>query len=304
MGSSPLLVVVTGPTGVGKTAVAVELAQALSTEIISADSRQIYRDLPITTGAPTAEELSAARHHFVGTFPLDSYYSASVFEQEALKVLRELFRTKDVAIVCGGSMMYVDALCNGIDEIPTISPEVRSAVASVYRNEGYGSVLKILQHLDPEYYAQVDQRNEKRVLHAVEICMEGGCTYTSLRKGMKAERPFRILKCMLTAPREELFRRINSRVLGMKEAGMVEEVRRVSHLRYLNSMNTVGVVEMLRYIDGEWSLDEAVARMQKKTRVYAKKQLTWYARDTGILRFDVTRGDTANRILEHVSSLL
>lgn len=304
MPSAPLLIVITGPTGVGKTEVAVELAQKLSTEIISADSRQIYRDLPVTTGAPTEEQLAKARHHFIGTQPLDFYYSASVFEQEAMRVLHEIFKTRDVAVVCGGSMMYVDALCHGIDDIPTISEEVRSKVLDIYKNEGYGKMLSILQEIDPEYYVKVDRHNEKRVIHAIEICMQSGATYTSLRKGEKVVRPFRILKCMLTAPREVLFSRINRRVMQMADAGMVEEVRKVAHLRHLNSMRTVGVNEMLRYIDGEWSLEQALARMQKNTRVYAKKQLTWYARDPDIVSIDVTQCNAGEQILTSVGNIL
>lgn len=304
MARQPLLVVVTGPTGVGKTDTAIEVARHFDTEIVSADSRQIYSDLKITTAAPSAQQLAAVRHHFVASRPLDYNYSAAVFEQAALDVLEGIFSRRDVAVVCGGSMMYVDALCNGIDEIPTISPETRAKVRGIYDAEGLDKVLRMLGELDPEYLLVVDRNNVNRVLHAVEICLESGTTYTSLRKGRKASRPFRILKCMLTAPREELFRRINARTLKMVEDGMVDEVRAVAHLRHLNSLNTVGVNEMLRYIDGEWPLDTAVARLQKNTRVYAKKQLTWFARDNEIMSFDVTECNAAGRIIAEAERLL
>lgn len=304
MARQPLLIVITGPTGVGKTDAAISVARHFDTEIISADSRQIYSDLKITTAAPTELQLAAVRHHFVGTQPLDYNYSAAVFEQAALDVLDHIYRHRDVAVVCGGSMMYVDALCNGIDDIPTISPETRAKVRSIYDSEGLDAVLQILGKLDPEYLEVVDRNNVNRVLHAVEICLESGTTYTSLRKGKRAERPFRIMKCMLTAPREELFRRINSRTLRMVEEGMVEEVRAVADLRNLNSLNTVGVNEMLRYIDGDWTLEQAVARLQKNTRVYAKKQLTWFARDREITTYDVTQCDAAKDIIQDAEKII
>lgn len=300
----PLLIVITGPTGVGKTSAAIKVANYFDTEIISADSRQIYRDIRITTAAPTERELEAARHHFVCSKQLDFYYSASVFEQEALKVLKDIFYQRNVAVVCGGSMMYIDALCNGIDDIPTISDKVRNDVQYLYHREGLDYLLKMLQSLDGEYYDKVDHKNVNRILHAVEICKESGTTYTSLRKGKKTVRPFNILKCMLTAPREVLFERINSRTLQMVEEGIVEEVRSIAHLRHLNSLKTVGVNEILKHLDGEWTLDEAVARLQKNTRVYAKKQLTWFARDNDIRRFDITESNPSEAIIQSADKLL
>lgn len=299
----PLLIVITGPTGVGKSDTAIEVARHFDTEIISADSRQIYRDLPITTAAPTASQLAEVKHHLVGTKELNTYYSAYLFEQEALSLLSDIFKRSNVAVVCGGSMMYIDALCNGIDDIPTISQRVRSDVEAIYKYEGAEGLLKMLQGLDPDYYAEVDRSNLKRVIHAFEICLESGTSYTSLRKGDRRERPFKILKCMLTAPRDVLFDRINARTLRMVEQGMVEEVRRVEPFRTLNSLNTVGVKEMLKYLDGAWSLDEAIARLQKNTRVYAKKQLTWFARDKEIKVLDITAcnpSETINTIAEGI----
>lgn len=300
------LVVITGPTGVGKSEVAVKVASALHTEIISADSRQIYAGLPVTTSAPTAEQRGSVPHHLVGTLPLDAYYSAAMFEADALRLLPGIFdRCGGTAVMCGGSMMYVDALCNGMDDLPTVSDAVREQVAEMLAQEGAGldGILHRLDELDPQYAASMDRNNTKRVMHALEICLESGRPYSSLLGRKQVERPFRILKFMLTAPREVLFDRINRRVLSMVEQGMVNEVREVAHLRHLNSLNTVGVKEMLRYIDGDWTLDQAVARLQKNTRVYAKKQLTWYARDPRVRPLDITITDPAATILGELIKL-
>ncbi|MCM1005022.1 MAG: tRNA (adenosine(37)-N6)-dimethylallyltransferase MiaA [Prevotella sp.] len=295
------LVVITGPTGVGKSETAVKVAQALGTEIISADSRQVYARIPVTTAAPDKEQLAAIPHHLVGVLPLDAYFSASAFEQKALDILSGIFeRCGGTAVICGGSMMYVDALCNGMDDIPTVTDEIREKVILLRQTHGDENLLKMLAALDPEYAAKVDPKNTKRVMHALEICLQTGRSYTSMRLGQKSKRPFRILKFMLTAPREILFERINTRTLKMIEAGMIDEVRSVSQYRDLNSLNTVGFKEMFKYIDGEWTLDQAVARLQKNTRVYAKKQLTWYARDPDIIPIDTTTSDNADVILEQI----
>lgn len=276
------LVVITGPTGVGKTAVAIRLARDLGTEIVSADSRQIFRDIPIGTAAPTADELAAVRHHFVGILGLDDYYSAAQFEVDALRVIDGIFRDYDYAVMCGGSMMYVDAVCKGIDQLPTISDRVRADVARRLADNGADAMREELRRLDPDYYAQVDLNNVKRVAHAVEICLEAGKPYSSLRTGAVKQRPFRIVKIGLNLPREQLFDRINRRVLKMLDEGLEEEARRVYPLRHLNALNTVGYKEMFAYFDGVMDRSTAVARLQKNTRVYAKKQLTWYAKDAGM----------------------
>ena len=273
------LIVITGPTGIGKSATAIDLAQRLSTEIISADSRQVYKGIPIITAAPTEEERSIVPHHLVDFLELDEYYSASLFEQQALSLLDQIFRRSDYAVVCGGSMMYVDALCNGIDELPTIPDNIRQQLMQEHADNGNDWLLQRLEQLDPVYYNQVDRQNTKRVFHAVEICMASGRPYSSLRTGTRRSRPFRIIKTALTADRQLIFDRINLRVEKMLEMGMLNEARSVYHLRHLNSLNTVGFKEMFRYIDGEWDLPTAIARMQKNTRVYAKKQMTWYQRD-------------------------
>lgn len=273
------LIVITGSTGIGKSATAIDLAQRLSTEIISADSRQVYKGIPIITAAPTEEERSIVPHHLVDFLELDEYYSASLFEQQALSLLDQIFRRSDYAVVCGGSMMYVDALCNGIDELPTIPYNIRQQLMQEHADNGNDWLLQRLEQLDPVYYNQVDRQNTKRVFHAVEICLASGRSYSSLRTGTRQSRPFRIIKTALTADRQLIFDRINLRVEKMLEMGMLDEARSVYHLRHLNSLNTVGFKEMFRYLDGEWDLPTAIARMQKNTRVYAKKQMTWYQRD-------------------------
>ena len=279
------LIVVTGPTGVGKTDIAIRLAREFGTEIISADSRQIYRDIPIGTAAPTTEQLAEVKHHFVGILGLDEYYSAAQFEEDVMNLLPRLFVRSPYVVMCGGSMMYVDAVCKGIDNIPTISEEIRTTVAKRLMDLGADAMREELKRLDPEYYAQVDLNNMKRVVHAIEICEQAGVPYSRLRTGVAKQRPFRIVKIGLTLPRAELFDRINRRVVKMIDSGLVEEARKVYPMRHLNSLNTVGYKELFAWMDGTMDYDTAVARIQKNTRVYAKKQLTWYAKDPSVQWF-------------------
>ena len=276
------LIVITGPTGVGKTGKAIELAHSLGTEIVSADSRQLYRDIPIGTAAPTAEELAMVKHHFVGILGLEEYYSAAQFEVDALEVIKRIFAERDYAVMCGGSMLYVDAICRGIDDIPTISDEVRSRVAEMVATLSAEELRETLRSLDPAYHAIVDLNNTKRVAHAIEICLQAGVPYSTLRTGKAKPRDFEIVKIALNLPREELFDRINRRVDAMVEQGLEEEARRVYPLRHLNSLNTVGFKEMFAYFDGTMARGVAIERIKKNTRVYAKKQLTWFQRDTTV----------------------
>ena len=276
------LIVITGPTGVGKTGKAIELAQSLGTEIVSADSRQLYRDIPIGTAAPTAEELAMVKHHFVGILGLEEYYSAAQFEVDALEVIKRIFAERDYAVMCGGSMLYVDAICRGIDDIPTISDEVRSRVAEMVATLSAEELRETLRSLDPAYHAIVDLNNTKRVAHAIEICLQAGVPYSTLRTGKAKPRDFEIVKIALNLPREELFSRINRRVDAMVEQGLEEEARRVYPLRHLNSLNTVGFKEMFAYLDGTMERSVAIERIKKNTRVYAKKQLTWFQRDNTV----------------------
>ncbi|MDE5877731.1 MAG: tRNA (adenosine(37)-N6)-dimethylallyltransferase MiaA [Muribaculaceae bacterium] len=294
------LAVITGPTASGKSALAVEVARQLGTEIISADSRQVYKGIPIVTAMPTAEERAVVRHHLIDMLPLEAYYSASAFETDALKIADELWQYSDWAVVCGGSMMYVDALCHGLDELPTVPAELRARLMKEHAERGDGWLLQRLEELDPVYRAEVDERNMKRVFHGVELSLTAGRPYSELRTGQRAERPFRVVKLCLDGPREVLFARINERVIRMMAEGLEDEARSVEHLRHLNSLNTVGLKEMFAYFDGVMTRDEAVARIQKNTRVYAKKQLTWYRRDTSAVWLDITAPDLVGRALNEL----
>ena len=286
MTAEPTMIVITGPTASGKSALAIEVAKRLGTEIISADSRQIYHGIPIVTAMPSAEELAVVPHHLIDMLPLDTYYSASQFEEDALALARRIMAEKGTVVVCGGSMLYIDALCHGIDELPTVPDDVRAGLMKEVEEKGQEWLTQELRRLDPEYYAQVDLRNGKRVFHAVEIIRAAGQPYSSLRTGQRRSRDFRIRKYMLNGPREALFERINSRVEAMFATGLEEEARRVYPMRDLNSLNTVGLKEMFAYFDGDMTLEQAKARIQKNTRVYAKKQLTWWARDPEIIPLD------------------
>lgn len=281
----PVLYVITGPTASGKSALAMELARLLGTEIIGADSRQIYQGIPICTAAPTPEERAAVKHHLVEFLPLDRYYSASMYEEDALRIARELMARNGTAVVCGGSMMYVDALCHGIDELPTVPDEIRQRLKEKCEARGAEWLLGELERLDPEYYRKVDRNNLKRVFHAVEIILASGKSYTSQRTGVRKQREFDIRKICVDMDREELFARINRRVDAMVAAGLEEEARRVYPQRHLNSLNTVGFKEMFAWFEGRMERTEAIERIKKNTRVYAKKQLTWWKRDPEILFF-------------------
>ncbi|MDE6048492.1 MAG: tRNA (adenosine(37)-N6)-dimethylallyltransferase MiaA [Paramuribaculum sp.] len=278
----PTLIVITGPTGSGKSQLAVDLALKLNCEIISADSRQIYREIPIGTAAPTAEQLQAATHHFVGILSLEDSYSAARFEADALDLLPRLWAKSDYAIMCGGSMMYIDAVTKGIDDLPDISPEIRDRAMRIYTEGGIEAARKTLLSLDPEYYKIVDLNNHKRIVHAIEITMQAGVPYSSLRTGKVAERPFDIIKVAIDYPREQLFDRINRRVDAMIGQGFEDEARKVFDRRHLNSLNTVGFKELFAVLEGKMDRDTAIARIAKNTRVYAKKQLTWMKKDQDI----------------------
>lgn len=269
------LIVVTGPTASGKSDLAVKLALEHDTEIISADSRQIYKGIPVVTAVPDMSQRMGVTHHLMEMLPLDAYYSAAMFEEDALRIASEIWKRRDVAIVCGGSMMYVDALIKGIDDLPTVPDNIRLPLMDQWKSNGDDWLRDRLKALDAEYYNKVDLANMKRVFHAVEICLTAGATYTSLRTGKRKTRDFEIERIVIELTREELFDRINRRVLNMVEQGLVEEARRVYPMRHLNSLNTVGMKEMFAYFDGLMDFDTAVARIQKNTRVYAKKQLTW-----------------------------
>ena len=283
--SDKTLIVITGPTAVGKTRLCLDIAKYFDIPIINADSRQIYKELIIGTARPTAQEMQEVKHYFVGMLGLEDYYSASLFEQHVLKLLEKLFRNSDYALMTGGSMMYIDAVCDGIDDIPTIDDETRARMKKRLEEEGLESLCTELQRLDPEYYKIVDRQNPKRVVHALEICTMTGRTYTSYRKREKKERPFRIVKIGLNREREELYNRINARVDQMMQNGLLKEATEMYPRRDLNALNTVGYKELFDYLDGRWSLEEAIERIKGNTRRYARKQLTWYKKDPQIKWF-------------------
>ncbi len=282
---SKYLIVLIGPTGIGKTELSLELALTYDSSIISSDSRQLYKNLPIGTAAATEEQKALVPHHFVGELELDQYFSAARFEEEVICFLEEYYQGKDVALMTGGSMMYVDAVCKGIDDMPSVDEAVRQEVAKRYKEEGLAPLLAQLEQLDPEYYAIVDRMNPKRVMHGVEICLTTGQTFTSFRKNISKERPFKIIKVGLTRDREELYTRINARVDQMIEEGLIDEVKSVLEYRHLNSLNTVGYKEILNYLDGEWELDFAIEKIKQNTRIYSRKQVTWFKRDQEIRWF-------------------
>ena len=276
-----------------------DLATHFGIPIINADSRQIYRELKIGTARPTEEQMQQIKHYFVGTLGLEDYYSASLFEQQVLELLSQLFQTHDYALMAGGSMMYIDAVCEGIDDIPTIDDETRALMKQRLAEEGLERLCEDLKRLDPEYYEIVDKQNPRRVVHALEICTMTGQTYTSFRRREKRERPFRIIKIGLNRPREELYARINQRVDEMMANGLLEEVKAMYPKRSLNALNTVGYKELFDYLDGRWTLEEAVERIKGNTRRYARKQLTWYKKDEQIRWF---HPDEITTIIDYIIS--
>lgn len=291
------LIVVVGPTGIGKTKLAIQLAQYYNTHIISADSRQIFKETKIGTAAPTVDELALAKHYLVATHSLHEYYSAWEFEQDVLKLADQLFPLYNPLIMVGGAMMYVDAVCKGIDDVPTIDADLRQEVWAQYEQVGLEGMRAQLKQLDPVFYEQVDLKNAKRVIHAVEVCLMSGKPYSSLRTNTAKERPFRIIKVGLDCPREELYQRINKRVENMIDAGLVDEVMGLQHLKHLNSLNTVGYKEIFAYLNGDCTLSEAIELIKRNTRHYAKRQLTWFKKDTA------TRWFNANSFEEVISFL-
>ena len=295
------LIVITGPTGVGKTELCLNIAEHYGIDIINADSRQIYAEIPIGTAAPTAEQMQRVRHYFVATHHIGDYYSASMYEQEVLDLIAEKEQeasNNPIAILTGGSMMYIDAVCNGIDDIPTIKDEIRNKMKQRLETEGLDALVDELRELDPQHWETVDRSNPRRVVHALEICHQTGRTYTSFRIGKKKERPFNIIKIGLTRDKvlkvkrgqvimdhTELYDRINARVVSMMEQGLVEEAKSVLPYRNEKALNTIGYKEMFRYFDNEITLEEAVRQIQSNSREYARKQLTWYKKDESMKWF-------------------
>jgi len=300
------LIVITGPTAVGKTALCLGIAKHYGIPIINADSRQIYKDMRIGTASPTDEQLSEVKHYLVGKLKLTDYYSASMFENDVLEILKQQFsdsssQDNSVALLTGGSMMYIDAVCNGIDDIPTIDDEVRENLKMRLESEGLERLCEELRLLDPEYYDIVDKKNTRRVIHGLEICYQTGKTYTSYRKKIKKERPFKIIKIALDRPREELYNRINLRVDQMIDEGLVEEARALYCHKDLNALNTVGYKEIFEYLDNKCTIEEAIERIKGNTRKYARKQLTWFKRDPNVKWLNA---DDYQGVMEYISQQL
>lgn len=297
--SDKTLIVITGPTAVGKTALCLDIARHFDIPIINADSRQIYQELRIGTARPTDEEQRQVKHYFVGTLRLADYYSASMYEQQVLSLLDDLFKERDYALMAGGSMMYIDAVCNGIDDIPTVDDETRETMKRRLKAEGLEALVEELRHLDPEHWEIVDRQNPRRVVHALEICHMTGKTYTSFRKAEKKQRPFHIVKIGLNREREELYARINQRVDAMMQQGLLKEAEGLYPHRSLNALNTVGYKELFEFFDGHWPLEEAIERIKGNTRRYARKQLTWFKRDPEIRWF---HPDNKKEIIDYILS--
>lgn len=295
------LIAVIGPTAVGKTDICIRLAQHFNTPIINADSRQIYKELNIGTASPCSEEKRQAEFLFVDKLSVSDYYSAARFEQDALAAINQIFTDHDIALLSGGSMMYVDAVTKGIDDIPTIDDTTRTFMRERLEKEGLEPLVKELAVLDPDYYKAVDRKNARRIVHALEICYATGKPYSSFRTNSSKNRPFRIIKVGLSRPRQELYERINARVDKMFDEGLLDEAQSLYPLRHLNALNTVGYNELFRFFDGTMTLSEAKEKIKRNTRVYAKKQITWYKRDEAISWF---HPDEYTSILKWISSKL
>lgn len=296
------LIVIVGPTGVGKTELCLQIAEHLNVPIINADSRQIFSEIPIGTAAPTPEQQQRVKHYFVGNHCLDDYYSASLFEEDVMRLLTDhLYKTSDVALMSGGSMMYIDAVCNGIDDIPTIDDNTREWMKQRLETEGLPRLVEELKLLDPEHWKIVDRNNPRRVVHALEICHMTGKTYTSFRQNTKKQRPFDIIKIGLNRDREELYNRINARVLQMFDEGLVDEALAVYDKRGLNSLNTVGYKETFEYLDGLITMDQCIFNIRSNSRRYCRKQQTWFKRDKNIMWF---HPDNIKEIINYIDNQL
>ena len=299
---SKKLIVIVGPTGVGKTELCLQIAEHLNIPIVNADSRQIFSEIPIGTAAPTPEQQQRVKHYFVGNHHLEDYYSASLFEEDVMQLLTDnLFNTSDVALMSGGSMMYIDAVCNGIDDIPTIDDNTREWMKQRLETEGLPRLVEELKLLDPEHWKIVDRNNPRRVVHALEICHMTGKTYTSFRQNAKKQRPFDIIKIGLNRDREELYNRINARVLQMFDEGLVDEALAVYDKRGLNSLNTVGYKETFEYLDGLITIDQCIFNIQSNSRRYCRKQQTWFKRDKNIMWF---HPDNIEEIINYIDNQL
>ncbi|WP_321287430.1 tRNA (adenosine(37)-N6)-dimethylallyltransferase MiaA [uncultured Sunxiuqinia sp.] len=293
------LIVIQGPTGIGKTKLSIELANYFNTEIISSDSRQIFKELSIGTAVPSPDELNQVPHHFIHSHSIHENYNASRFESEAIKLITDLFETHSTVIMSGGSMLYVDAVCNGIDFQPDVDPEIRKHLTREFEETGLEHLRLKLKQLDPAYYEKVDLKNPKRIIRALEICMMTGKTFTSFRTKTVKQRPFKIIKIGLNMDRGQLYNRINKRVDQMMEEGLEDEVRQVFPYKNLNSLNTVGYKELFAYLNGEITKEKAVELIKRNSRHYARKQLTWLRKDENIHWYEPHQ---ANEIIKFIEN--
>ncbi len=298
-----LLVIIMGPTAVGKTALAIDLAAYFETDIISADSRQFYVEMNIGTAKPTSSQLQQVKHHFINSLHVSQAYSVGKYEEEAILLIDKLFQQKKILIVVGGSGLYINALCDGIDTIPSVSAKTKAYVSQLYQDKGMVELLSLLKKYDPLYYDQVDHKNTQRVTRAVEVCLETQMSFSSFRKGVKTERSFQLLKIGLQKSREQLYQSINQRVDDMVQQGLVDEVKSLVPYKDANALQTVGYTEFFSFLDGACSLEEAIALIKKNTRRYAKRQLTWFRKDPAIHWFDVTQVSNES-IRSHIISFL
>ena len=276
------LLLIVGPTGVGKTELSLRVAERYGCPILSCDSRQVFREIPIGTAAPTTTELARVKHYFIAERSVRDDYSAGQYERDAITLIEQLFQTHDTLVMTGGSMLYADAICKGLDDLPSVPETIRAQVRERYNKCGLDWLQQEVQRLDPDYWEIVDKHNPARLAHCVELCMATGKTYSSLRTQTRKERPFRIVKVGLNRPRAELYARINERVTQMMSDGLLQEAESVYALRHLNSLQTVGYRELFAYMDGEYDLDRAIELIQQNSRHYAKRQLTWFRRDSDI----------------------
>ena len=293
------LIVIVGPTASGKTSVAIEIAKKYNTEIISADSRQFYNEIPIGTAAPQNEEMQGIKHHFIGNLTVNDYYNVSKFEQDVMELLKKKFQKNKIMLMVGGSGLYIDAVCNGIDDLPDADEELRAKLNKLFDEEGFSAIQQKLKQLDPKYYEKVDLNNPKRILRALEVSIQTDKPYSSHRKGNSAERPFNIIKIGLEIPREQLIERIDRRLDSMIKEGWIEEATSVLPYKDNNALNTVGYKELFKYLENEWSLDLAIEKIKVNTRRYAKRQMTWFKRDKETTWFSP---DDSEKIIEFIDS--
>ena len=299
----PTLIVVAGPTAVGKTAAAIELAKHFNTDVVSADSRQFFREMSIGTAKPNAEELAAVKHHFINSHSIAEPFSVGDFEKQGLALLDDLFKKHQYVILAGGSGLYIKAICEGFDDLPTADPSIRERLNLELEEKGISGLQQKLKEVDPDYYSQVDLANPQRVIRALEVFESSGKPFSSYRQATVNKRPFHIVKLALNLPREVLYNRINERVDMMVQQGLLAEVNALLPYRHLNALNTVGYTELFDYFDGKTSLDKAIEMIKQNTRRFAKRQLTWFSKDSSFQWFQANETDVISQMINKTASV-